>query len=94
MKIITFRFKFHSCLYPWFQLTIGSDNSLVPNRRQTMVYPNDGIFYRHIYAWWFILQICIKPHRKLGCENIDLKIRCSVAMTQDDIVSCGRAACE
>ena len=33
------------------QLTsIGSDNGLVPNRRQAIIWTNDGQFYRRIYA--------------------------------------------
>ena len=33
-----------------FQASIGSDNGLVPNRRQSIIRTNDGLFCRCIYA--------------------------------------------
>ena len=34
----------------WQYVTIGSDNGLAPNRRQAIIWTNDGLIYWHIYA--------------------------------------------
>ena len=34
----------------WQQTTIGSDNGLSPNRRQAIIWINDGLLYRRIYV--------------------------------------------
>ena len=53
MKIVVFWLKFHWSLYQGTnsQLTsINSDNDMMPNRRQAIIWNNDGIIYWRIYA--------------------------------------------
>ena len=35
----------------WQYVIIGSDIGLLPNRRQAIIWTNDGLVYRRIYAW-------------------------------------------
>ena len=34
----------------WQNVTIGSDNGLAPNRRQAIIWTNNGLVYRGIYT--------------------------------------------
>ena len=45
MKMLEFRLNFHWSLFPgasWQYSSIGSDNGLAPNRRQAIIWANDG----------------------------------------------------
>ena len=49
--IIAFSFQILLKYVVWWTISsIGSDNGLVPNRRQAIIWTNDGIVYRRIYA--------------------------------------------
>ena len=53
IKMFEFRIQFDWSLFPRVQLkqySIGSDNDLVPNRRQAIIWTNDGL------SWW---RICV-----------------------------------
>ena len=56
MKMYEFRLRFYWSLFPRVQLTISqapsivSDNGLAPNRRQAIIWSNDGLISRRIYA--------------------------------------------
>ena len=53
MKTYEFQLKFHWSLFPRVHLTysiIGSDNSLAPNRRQAIIWTNDGLCFWCIFT--------------------------------------------
>ena len=53
MKIVVFWLKFHWNLFPGVQLTekkVGLNNDLTPNKPQAVIWTNDGLIYRRIYA--------------------------------------------
>ena len=67
IKIFEFRLKFHSDLFLGVHLTmqyasIGSDNTLLPNMRQTITWTSDGFIY-WLIAW---------RHRAANWTNVDL----------------------
>ena len=54
INIFVVWYKLQKNIFPRFQLVIsfslGSDNGLVPKRRQAIIWTNDNPAYRHIYA--------------------------------------------
>ena len=63
MKIYVFQLKFNWNLFLRVQLTIFhnfSDNGLAPTRRPAIIWNNDGIVYRRIYA-----SLCLNELRTL-----------------------------
>ena len=53
MKMIKFQLKFHlicSFVSTWQLVSTGPENDLMPNRQQTIILTNDGLFYWRLYA--------------------------------------------
>ena len=50
MKSFIFRFEFHWSLFLRVYSSIGSDNGLVPNRRQAIIWINADQIHWRIYA--------------------------------------------
>ena len=75
INIFVVWYKLQKKIFPRFQLVIsyslGSDNGLVPKRRQAIIWTNDNPAYRHIYApVGFLLVLLANMRRTRLCKLI------------------------
>ena len=68
-------YKLHKKIFPRFQLVISYslalDNGLAPKRRQAVIWTNDNLAYKHIYAPVGFLLVLLANMRRTGlCKLI------------------------
>ena len=71
-KTFEFKKKLHwnlSLGSNWQWVSIGSDNGLVPNRQQAIIWTNDGPVYWYVYESLGLDELTLSALPKISCRN-------------------------